>query len=516
MEAGETALPGERTEASFFVIEREGRNVPDRDRSGTGEASPENILCIVTDQQRQDSIGAYGNEFVETPNIDRLAADGTRFDRGYTPTAICSPARASLVSGVRPTTHGITRNIRSDTTLCEEFPCYPQLLREDGYNVGLAGKWHLGRPPEDFGFDGKHYYGFMHPMEHPDYVSYLDDNGFQHWSEDVVDQYPSAETEYLIGGVDQRPIEASFTYFIAERSIEMLDSYADSHPDTPFYLSSHFFGPHRPYFIPEEYFHMYDPDDVGLPESAVKERFENKPYVQKQRYEKTDLENLSLDEWREIIAIYHGYVSFIDDQVGRIVDRLEEHGLCDDTAVVFTTDHGSFLTAHKSLDKGPMMYDDIYNIPFIVSGLDLDETENDAFVSLLDLAPTFCDLAGVDIPDVYQGRSLCDLSNEEPEWRDRITAEFHGLNFPYEQRMIRDKSYKLVLNASDVDEFYDLERDPNEITNRVSDPEYNEVRTEMREEFERILRERGDPELPSDEWLYPALSPMYYPKESDE
>jgi arylsulfatase A-like enzyme len=489
---------------------------PSESASGGNGAAPDNVLCIVTDQQRQDSIGAYGNDFVETPNLDRLADDGTRFDRAYTPTAICSPARASIVTGVTPTTHGITRNLRSGTTIDEDFPCYPQMLRDAGYNVGLDGKWHLGKHPREFGFDGEHYYGFMHPLEHDDYVSYLDEHGFERWSEDVVEQYPSADAEYVIGGIDTRPVEATFTYFIAERTIERIEAYADEYPETPFYVGSHFFGPHRPYFIPEEYFDMYDPDDVHLPESAVKERFENKPTVQKHRYRKTDLENLSVEQWRKIIAVYHGYVTFIDDQIGRILDALERRGLADDTAVLFTTDHGSFVTAHKSLDKGPMMYEDIYNVPMITRGLGIDEADVSEFTSLLDLAPTFLDLADVAIPDVYEGQSLLDLGRGTDDWRDHVVAEFHGLNYPYEQRMLRTDRYKFVLNAGDVSELYDLREDPHELANRVSDPEYADVRDRLETRLGEILRERDDPELPEDEWLYPALTPMYYPKADEE
>lgn len=480
------------------------------------DGTPDNVLCIVTDQQRQDSIGAYGNDLVDTPNLDRLAADGTRFDRAYTPTAICSPARASIVTGVSPTTHGITRNLRGETTIHEDFPCYPQLLRNAGYNVGLVGKWHAGKDPEAFGFDGEHYPGFMHPMHHEDYKAYLDENGFERYSEDVVEQYPSADAPYAIGGVDTRPVEASFTYFIAERAIERIESYAEDYPGQPFYLGTHFFGPHRPYFIPRKYFEMYDSDDVHLPESAVKECFEDKPAVQKHRYDKTDLRNLSVEQWREIVAVYHGYVTFIDDQIGRILDALEERGLAGDTAVLFTSDHGSFVTAHKNLDKGPLMYEDIYNVPMIGRGLDIDEGDTDEFASLLDLAPTFLDLAGIDAPDVYEGRSLLDLGRDVEDWRDHVIAEFHGLNYPYEQRMIRTDQHKFVLNAGDVNELYDLEEDPNELTNRVSDPEYVDVEDRLETRLCDILRERDDPELPEDEWLYPALTPMYFPEVEEE
>jgi arylsulfatase A-like enzyme len=478
---------------------------------------PENLLFVFTDQHRQDAIGAYGNDVVETPNLDRLAAEGLRFDRAYTPSAICSPARASVVSGVKPVTHGIHGNVSGSPTLMDDFPCYPRLLRDAGYNVGLAGKWHLGAHPREFGFDGEHYPGYMPPMENDDYEAYLDERGLARWTGAVVgERFPAHTDEYMIGCVDERPVEASFTHFVAERAIERIEAYATETPERPFCLSSHFFGPHRPYLLPEEYFEMYDPGDVRLPESAVKETFDGKPDIARERYGKTDLRELTLREWRRTIALYYGYVSLVDDQIGRILDTLDEHGLGETTTVAFSADHGSFVTAHKNLDKGPLMYEDVYNVPMIVSGLGRSGETTDALVSLLDLAPTFLDAAGVAIPDVYDGRSLFELDGgadgDGEDWRESLTAEFHGLNTPYEQRMIVTDRYKLVRNADDTDELYDLREDPHELHNRIGDGDYASVHDELHRELAAVLADDGD-DFPGEDWLYPARSPFYYPTE---
>jgi arylsulfatase A-like enzyme len=455
--------------------------------------APDNVLFVFTDQQRLDSLGCYGNDWVETPNLDRLAAEGTRYDRAYTPAAICSPARAAVVTGMYPHRNGITRNVGHDESFADDFPCYPGLLREAGYNAGHAGKWHVGQPPSAFGLDGEHYPGWYYPHEHEDYLSYLDERDLPRLTGDRLrDAFPEGGASFQSGAVDDRPVEASFTRFITERALERIGEYAAEYDDdgTPFYQGVHYFGPHNPYYIPEEYLHYYDPEDVEIPESAIKETLEGKPWAHRVQAKKANLRDVPIEDWRRMIAAYHGWVTFIDHEVGRLLDVLDERGLAGDTAVVFTSDHGAFLTRHKMHDKGPAMYEDIYNVPFLTRGLGEDGGRvEERFVSLLDLAPTFVDLAGGDVPDEYDGRSLLSIDGE---WRDRITAEFHGHQFAYEQRMIRDDRHKLVLNEYDTAELYDLERDPNELDNRVGDPEYGEVAARLYDELMARLEAAGD------------------------
>ena len=436
----------------------------------------ENVLFLFTDQQRKDSLGVYGNEFVDTPNLDRLAADGAAHERAYTPTAICAPARSALVTGELPHNNGVTRNPEEAGSFPEDCRYYTQLLRDTGYEVGLTGKWHLGTDPAAFGVDGPHYTGWWQSLDHDDYLSYLDERDLPRFDGELHDTFPESHPEFQSGGVDDRPIEASFTYYLAERAIERLRGYAEG--ERPFYHGLHFFGPHNPYYLPAEYLHKYDPDEMVLPESAIRETFEDKPAAHKAQR----IDVLPTDDWRRIIAAYHGWVAFIDDQVGRVLDELDRLGLTEETAVVFTSDHGGFVSAHKSHDKGPAMYEDIYNVPLITRNLGQADRNDEEFVSLLDLPPTFLDLAGVEVPDRYDGRSLLEIDAED--WREDIVAEFHGHKFAYEQRMLRTDRYKFVLNQSDTAELYDLQEDPHELDNRIDDPEYGEIVAEL---YQRLL-----------------------------
>jgi len=447
----------------------------------------ENLLFVFTDQQRRDSLGCYGGA-AATPAVDGLAADGVRFERAYTPTAICSPARASVVSGVRPQRHGILRNAGEGTDLASAFPCYPGRLREAGYDAWLAGKWHLGEPPATFGLDGEHYPGWFYPEDHEDYLAYLDARDLPPLTPDRL-RDPVPVEDGLAGALDTRPRAASFTSFVTERAIERIDACAAS--DAPFYGSVHYYGPHNPYYLPEPYWSMYDPAEVALPESAVRETFEGKPWVHRVQRDVSGLDDVPLAEWRRLIAAYRGYVSFIDDELGRLLDALAARGLADSTAVVFASDHGGFVTAHKMHDKGPAMYEDVYRIPLVATGLGAAGRVEDRFASLLDLAPTFLDLAGASIPEAYDGRSLLGLY-DDVDWRSDVLCEFHGHQFPYEQRMLRTDRYKLVLNQHDTAELYDLETDPHEVDNRIADPEYGDVAARLHRRLCERLHDASD------------------------
>lgn len=464
----------------------------------TGTASGvENVLFVLTDQQRADSLGCYGNDAAETPHLDDLAREGARFERAYTPTAICSPARAALLTGQRPTENGVTRNVSTPPGLHERFECYPTLLREAGYEVGLSGKWHVGDHPREFGVDGEHYPGWHQPLDHPDYNAYLDEHDLPRFDPDALREvFPGDGTEYQSGAIDPRPVEASFPYFLAERAIERLREYAAT--DGPFYYGVHFFGPHNPYYLPAEYFRLHDPDDVDLPESAIKETFEGKPDTHRLQSEYSGLQGLDTEDWKRIVAAYRGFVSLIDDQVGRLREALAELGVAEDTAVLFSSDHGGFVTRHKLHDKGPAMYEDIYNVPLIAAGLGRVGAVEDRFVSLLDLPPTVLDLADAPVPDTYDGRSLLDLAEGPEDWRSAITAEFHGHFVPVEQRMLRTEEYKLVLTERDTAELYDLDRDPNELVNRIGDPEYGDVAARLYRDLADRLDERDDDFLARD------------------
>ncbi|MBQ0963187.1 sulfatase-like hydrolase/transferase [Streptomyces sp. RK23] len=465
--------------------------------------SRKNILFLMTDQHRTDTLGAYGNPLARTPALDELAATGTRFDRWYTPTAICTPARASLLTGQAPFRHKLLanheRNVGYLEDLAEDQFAFSRALREHGYNCGLFGKWHAGnrRTAADYGFDGPDLPGWHNPVDHPDYLAYLDERGLPPYeiSDRVRGTLPNGGPGNLLAARLHQPVEATFEHYLATRAIEQLERYAaDAHDrDRPFFLALHFFGPHLPYILPDEYFDLVDPADVELPRS-VSETFEGKPPVQRNYSAHWTFDTMPIETTRKLIAVYWGYVALIDRQIGRVVAAMERLGLVDDTAVFFTCDHGEFTGSHRLHDKGPAMYEDIYRTPGLVRVPGAPGGQvRDEFVSLLDCTATILELAGLDPKPAVDSRSLLPLvRGEAVDWDEDIVCEFHGHHFPYPQRMLREDRYKLVVNPDSVNELYDLHTDPDELQNVYAHPEQAEVRGRMMRRLYDVLRERGD------------------------
>ncbi|MEZ4837079.1 MAG: sulfatase-like hydrolase/transferase [Caldilineaceae bacterium] len=297
----------------------------------SSHSSQPNILFLITDQQRVDTLGCYGNNVCRTPNIDGIAASGVRFDQAYTPTAICTPARASLITGVMPFEHKLLANFERNVGYITELPAgtdsFAHHLRRAGYNVGTVGKWHIGveRGPEDFGFDGVHYPGWGQPVHHPDYLRYLEEHGYPQFSlrDEIRGRFPNGQPANAIAGIYQGPVEASFPYFLATRTIEAMERYAAD--GKPFFLACQWFGPHLPYYIPEEYAFMYDRDRVTLP-PGMAETFEHKPVVQRHYSAHWAWDSFTPDDWKDLIARYWGYVTLIDEAIGKRPHAAEQLG----------------------------------------------------------------------------------------------------------------------------------------------------------------------------------------------
>ncbi|WP_268236089.1 sulfatase-like hydrolase/transferase [Isoptericola cucumis] len=464
---------------------------------------PTNVLFLMTDQHRADTLGAYGNPRAATPVLDDLARSGTRFDRWYTPTAICTPARASLLTGQAPFRHRVLANHERNVGYLEDVAegtfTFVEALRSRGYNTGLVGKWHAGTEKDAgaFGFDGPDLPGWHNPVEHPDYLKYLADKGLPPYeiSDRVRGTLPNGGPGNLLAARLHQPLEATFEHYLATRTIELLERYADDFRSgaRPFFLELSFFGPHLPYVVPDEYFDLVDPADVELPRS-IAETFAGKPPVQANYSAHWTFDTMPLETTRKLIAVYWGYVAMIDHEIGRVMDALERLGLTGDTAVFFTSDHGEFTGSHRLHDKGPAMYEDIYRTAGLlrVPGGPAGQVRTE-FVSLLDCTATILELAGLDPAPAVDSRSLLPLARgADVPWDDDIVCEFHGHHFPYPQRMLRTDRYKLVVNPDSTNELYDLELDPDELLNVYDLPESAEVRRRMMRRLYQVLRERGD------------------------
>jgi len=463
-----------------------------------GQTTP-NVLLVLTDQERYDCTAPEGPP-VETPECDRLSEAGTRFSSAYTPTSICSSARASLLTGRYPHDHGILNNTHEadaiQPNLPTELPTVGELLAEAGYRNTYLGKWHVGRDqtPADFGFSylgGSDRHHDDIDTAYEEYRAEFDEVAAETDPEDPV----YTDHGDLVAGTDPVPVEATRPYFLAEQTIAELRRAADA--DGPFFHRVDFLGPHHPYVLPGPYASLYDPEEVDLPASYA-ETFDGKPRVQENYVEYRGVGGFDRETWREVRAAYWGFVTLIDRQIGRILDAVDNLGLTDETVVVHAADHGDFVGGHRQFNKGPLMYEDTYHVPLQVRWPGVVEAGSvtDAPVRLHDLMPTLLDVCGVAVPDGIDARSLEPLlTGDRPaDWPEAVVAEYHGDEFGlYTQRMVRTDRHKYVLNTGDVDELYDLRRDSAELQNLVDHPDYAPVLRDLRGTLLEWMDETDDP-----------------------
>jgi arylsulfatase A-like enzyme len=460
-----------------------------------------NILLIVTDQHRFDALRCNGNAAIRTPNLDALAASGTNFRNNYTVCTLCTPARASLLTGSYPHDHGLLTNSDMLSTVRSEMfdwcRGFGESLAEAGWNTGYVGKWHVGheRLPRDFGFGGMNIPGYGRLRNEPEYLRYLAERGL------AVPEMTSGVGPIGNAGTLSGPMEASEPYFLAEYTRGLLTNYSEARrrDGTPFLVWLNFWGPHAPYVCPEPYASMYDPRSIE-PWQSFEYDQSSKPVCQRRMVpmEPGAPQRIPWADWAEMIAKYWGRTTLIDEQIGRVVSILDELGESENTVVMFTADHGDTLGVHNGLaDKGPFAYEDTYHTPLIVH--DPTEVDRPAAVdrltSILDIAPTILDYAGIEPEGSFRGRSLRPLlSGEGPSsWREYLVTEWHGHQFLYSQRMLRHEDWKYVFNPSDFDELYDLAADPHEMTNLAARPEYSDVIAKLQEMLMEHLVEEDDP-----------------------
>ena len=473
-------------------------------------AKQPNVVVLMSDQQRLDTVSCYGlNEVCRTPHIDALAARGIRFDSAFTPTAICSPARASFYTGLYPHKHGVTAN---GLCLREGVRGLNHYLDEVGYRCGYAGKWHVDEQtgPTGYGFAGQDFMGYAFPggnllpglqfgakpRGHNPYADYLKERGFDPpptVSHRFVGTNPSNQAQEMFA-LHEGPVESCIEYFVAEEAMRVLDEVATG--EEPFFLWANFWGPHSPSLVPEPYFSMYDPK--AIPEHpGYAETFEKKPYRQQLIEKLWGLGDYGWEGFQEIAARYFGHCTLIDDMVGRVVAHLERLGVLDNTIIVYTADHGDCLGAHKLIEKGEFMYDEIYRIPLVIAHPDCEAlgTACDEFVYLQEIMLSSLDAAGLEVPADLDGQSFLPAIEGRPfaNGREEVYCVFDRHFTVTNQRMVRTRTHQFTFNSGDPGELYDLQRDPYQLDNVYGDPAYEAVRRDLMERMGRYMEELGDP-----------------------
>jgi choline-sulfatase len=434
-----------------------------------------NILFIMSDQHNAHALGCYGNSEVRTPNLDRLAKEGVRFENAFCQTGQCCPSRYTIFTGRYAHSHGLrwngVRENLGETTIAE-------ILRDAGYMTATIGKHHMKYSPAEHGFD--------HVVDTMEYNAFMKAEGQPHFR--ASGDWLPFDRKNLVGsvGTTHADNDHHFAGFWANEAIRFIRA----NKDRPFCLWLSFYGPHPPYVASKPWTELYDPERLTLPPNfrCLRTDIPRQLVSLHSMFEGLDEEN-----FRQILAFYYAYVSQIDDNIGRVLTTLDELGLAERTVIVYTADHGDMMGEHGAFRKSVLCYDATVRVPLIIRlpGAVRPGQNVEELVGLVDLMPTLCQQTGHRPPENVQGESLVALlAGRKTGWRRVIFSEIGYPRPAYPVgvcRMARSHEYKYVHHENfgePMEELFDLRSDPWETTNVVTDPEYDRILARMRREVE--------------------------------
>jgi len=428
-----------------------------------------NIVLIIADDMAHTDLGIAGHPVLKTPNLDRLAREGVHFIGAFTPNPICTPSRAAILTGQDCWTNGC---YFFGMPIKKSSIHFAQILSKAGYETFYTGKWHNDGLPSQHGFTSGEYIGRGGP------------GSGGHFKPTVRD----------FGGGNQRQIERFDSELFTDAAVRFLDHRRPN--DKPFLIVVSYMTPHDPWTPPGKYATMYKPEEIPLPPN-----FMSRPMNGSESFKYyTDWHGKNLRDEKQMLPFprtpegvrnvrshYYGTITHDDYEIGRILDKLDEKQLTENTLVIFIADHGISLGAHGISGK-QTMYEEGIRLPMILRypRLKRGRAENSNPVSLIDIFPTICEAASIDIPNSIEGKSLLGLYQGKDVWhRDRIFVYFvsperHRLNI----RCIRTKRHKLIHHlTTDEIELYDLKEDPHELNNLASKKPYLKLQMKLWDEL---------------------------------
>ena len=443
-----------------------------------------NILIFMTDHQRADTV--LPEHPAITPNLTRLAAEGTTFTQAYCPAPHCCPSRATFFSGLYPSRHGVWNNIFNDMALSRGLKPGVRLWSEDlaaaGYDLHYTGKWHVSasESPANRGWTEHNVTsaaGTLHGVTWQHYQKLAHQEQMTEPSGRADGQIlrPGYGTYRLYGTREHDPHDEG----VLQSALETLQGLAGA--QRPWCLYAGMIGPHDPYMVSQRYLDLYRLEDVPLPPNYADD-LRDRPRVY-QRMREQLFGQLSEREVREAIRHYWAYCTYLDDAFGQLLAALEQSGQAENTLVLYVADHGDYCGEHGLFAKGIPCFDGAYHVPAIIRwpGVAQAGQRVDALVSLADFAPTFLAAAGLPVERSFSGASLLPLlRGERPaNWREAVFTQCNGVELYYSQRSVRTQDYKYTFNGFDQDELYDLRLDPHEQINRAGDPAYDGVKRDL-------------------------------------
>jgi arylsulfatase A-like enzyme len=474
-------------------------------------SSKPNILWITGEGVPVNALSCYGSKLIDTPHIDRIAKEGMRFDNSFVTNALCAPSRATLLTGKYNHLNGMISNPRATTagmthaTFDASQETLPKIMKRNGYQTGMVGKWHLPANPGETGFD---YFVFKHGAGGPYYKS---DNYLRN---------PSMGSNV----VEEKNYPGYITDNMTDFTIEGIKQFKE-----PFFMMLQFFNDHRPFNPPHKYEHIYD--NVRIPEPATfwddysmraapareaKMRIAEMPDF----HPPEDLTYRQRQQWnyQKFMAHFLGTLRSQDDNMGRLLDYLDKSGLAENTIVVYTSDHGFFLGDHGWFDKR-FMYEQAIRVPWMIrypGHVKAGSVSKDWVVNI-DNAPTVLDLAGLPVPDDMQGKSVAPLlqGSAPPDWQTSFYYHYYEFAPPHwvlPHYGIRTNRYKLISYYTVNEwELFDLEKDPDEMENLFEwsgfkvHPAYESVANDLVTQLKQ-LREKYKDTTGADVKLWPTKS----------
>lgn len=443
-----------------------------------------NILVFLTDSTQVGHLGCYGDRNSPTPNLDRLATEGMRFDRAYATSPICHPARSALLTGLYPHANGTLSNHTHrprnhwTVTLDQDLPTVYTQLHRAGYRCGLATQ-NQGLNPRDLDDLRSGYAPFKKAMRGQGYAT-GDPLG--------------APNRPLEGMPLECPEHIRDRQYVQD-GLELLEQYARQ--DKPWILSIELDGPHPPCLPLKLYYDSIDPDTIELP-ASLRDSLHDRAARHRRARMGGGIDQWDDARWRNVLRLYRAQIAMNDALLGQVLRRLSDLELDNETIVIFGSDHGELMGHHGMLTKyGPTLDETILRVPLVVRwpGTIRPGQACDRFVSSTDWLPTYCELAGIEPPPVH-GRSLVPLFRGEtpPDWRQGVVGAFYGDgNRPYTLRSYRDTYFKYVWDPYGMDEFYDLQADPGERRNLISEPELRPRVREYAGKLAEELKKLDDP-----------------------
>jgi arylsulfatase A-like enzyme len=451
-----------------------------------------NIIFIMTDDQQQSAMSAYGNSILKTPNLDRIGSEGIRFTEMFVTNSLCAPSRASFLTGLYSHTHGITTNgastsiFRDQPGLKQEQETFVHLLRRAGYHTALIGKWHLRSLP----------------------------TGFDQWIILPGGGGPYNDPEMITNGMRVK-FRGHADDVVGDQALTFLQ---ERPKDRPFCLLFNFKSPHRNWVPAARFEKAFENIEIPVPRS-FSDTFEGRS----QALRKTEMVVASMPDFRnrgvpedlppserkqknfqQLAKNYYRTMLSVDENVGRVLDFLDKNKLAQDSLVVFSSDNGFFLGEHGLFDKR-LMYEPSIRVPLLVrlpSRIKSGQVNSKHMILNLDVAPTLLEIAGLTVPGWMQGRSFLPLlDGRETAWRDAFLYEYY--EYPAEHcaqknRGIRTERWKLIHFWEQPEEWelYDLQNDPDEVKNLYGQRDQQKRIRDLRSRLDALRRETGDVDLP--------------------